>query len=105
MLGNFINNNESLSNSSKGKSSAGTAAEVKEGAEKLARELEDYLNNNSKTKHSILGRFINSSTSGEAVADLQLATARKLREVRNVCEMLIPMNENSPCSNLCSCRS
>jgi len=86
--------NESLSNhqhhnsihgsssSSKGKSSVGTAAEVKEGAEKMARELEEYLNRYSKMKHSMFGRFINSSTSGEAVADLQLATARKLREVR-----------------------
>jgi hypothetical protein len=80
MLGNF-KNTESTSSSSKVKSGAGTAAEVKEGAEKLARELEEYLNKNSKAKLSLFGKSGNPSTSGEAVADLQLATARKLREV------------------------
>lgn len=82
MIGNFINN-EGPSSSSKGKSSAETAAEVKEGAEKMARELEEYLNKNTKVKQTLLGKSSSSSTSGEAVADLQLATARKLREVRN----------------------
>jgi hypothetical protein len=83
MLGNFMNINESPSNGSKEKSNVVIAFEAKESAEKLAKELDEYLNKNSKVKQSLFGKWINSLTSGEAVADLQLATARKLREVRN----------------------
>lgn len=83
------NDNESASGGSKGKSGAGAAAEVKEGAEKLARELEEYLNKNSKVKHSLFGKGGGSSTPGEAVADLQLATARKLRQVSVVCGSML----------------
>lgn len=87
MLGNYTKNNESSGNSSSSSkpSSSGTAAlaEVKEGAERLARELDEYLNksSNNGNKKNIFGKNGPSSTSGEAVADLQLATARKLREV------------------------
>jgi len=80
MIGNF-NNNENAGNSAPGKSSAGTAAEVKESAETLAKELEAYLNKNSKGRTSLFGGTSSSMASGEAVADLQLATARKLREL------------------------
>jgi hypothetical protein len=50
--------------------------EIKEGAERLAKELDDYLSKDSKTNNP--GR--KEPLSDEAVADLQLATARKLRE-------------------------
>lgn len=81
MLGNF-NKNE-VAGINAGKSSTGTAAlaEVKEGAERLARELNEYLTKSSSNKRNLFGKGGPSSTSGEAVADLQLATARKLREV------------------------
>jgi hypothetical protein len=52
--------------------------EIKEGAERLAKELDDYLYKDSKTKNPTRKEPL----SDEAVADLQLATARKLREVR-----------------------
>lgn len=80
MLGNYKNDNSG--NSSSGKSS-GTAAlaEVKEGAERLAKELDEYLKKSSNSSTSLFGKDGTLNTSGEAVADLQLATARKLREV------------------------
>lgn len=82
MLGSYKTNDGS-GNSSSGKTSSGTAAlaEVKEGAERLAKELDEYLKKSSNNKLSLFGRDGWSTTSGEAVADLQLATARKLREV------------------------
>jgi hypothetical protein len=51
--------------------------EIKEGAERLAKELDDYLSKDSNTKNPTRKEPL----SDEAVADLQLATARKLREV------------------------
>lgn len=80
MLGNYKNDNSG--NSSSGKSS-GTAAlaEVKEGAERLAKELDEYLKKSSNSSTSLFGKDGTLNTSGEAVADLQLATARKLREL------------------------
>jgi hypothetical protein len=59
-------------------------SEIREGAERLANELDDYLARGSDKS------FVRDKDalplSDEAVADLQLATARKLREVsrRNV---------------------
>jgi hypothetical protein len=82
MLGGY-KSTESSGNSSSGKTHSGTAAlaEVKEGAERLAKELDEYLRKSSNSKISHFGKDGASTTSGEAVADLQLATARKLREV------------------------
>ena len=82
MIGSYENTDGSVSSSS-GKTNSGTAAlaEVKEGAERLAKELDEYLNKSSNNRRSLFGKDGASNTSGEAVADLQLATARKLREV------------------------
>lgn len=55
--------------------------EIKEGAERLAKELDDYLSKDSHTKNPTREEPL----SDEAVADLQLATARKLREVSTYC--------------------
>jgi hypothetical protein len=76
MLGGYKNSD---GNSSSGKTPTAALAEIKEGAERLAKELDEYL---KKSSSSISFNFGNpSNPSGEAVADLQLATARKLREV------------------------
>ena len=69
------------SNESAGSSGTSALAEIREGAERLAMELDEYLSKSSNTKASIFRVDGVSSTPIEAVADLQLATARKLREV------------------------
>ena len=61
-----------------------TLDEIKETTERLASELNDYLTLNETT--NIRPDFAN--LSDEAIADIQLATARKLREVgANAIEM------------------
>lgn len=69
------------SNESAGSSATSALAEIREGAERLAMELDEYLSKSSNSKTSIFRVDGVSSTPIEAVADLQLATARKLREV------------------------
>ena len=64
-----------------GSSATSALAEIREGAERLAMELDEYLSKSSNSKTSIFRVDGVSSTPIEAVADLQLATARKLREV------------------------
>ncbi len=76
MLGSYKSNESSAS------SATAALAEIKEGAERLARELDQYLHRSSNSKKSIFKLDSVSSSPGDAVSDLQLATARKLREVR-----------------------
>ena len=65
---------------SKGTSSGTTLlSEIKEGAERLANELDEYLSKGSDKP--FIPEKDAPPLSDEAVADLQLATARKLREV------------------------
>ena len=72
-------NASDAANGSNSGSSGASLSELKEGAERLANELDEYLSKSStkpffRTKDA-------APLSDEAVADLQLATARKLREV------------------------
>jgi hypothetical protein len=89
--------NTDLSTFGEPKPDSQTLAEIREGSERLASELEQYLanhetdadNNNASLPFTGPSRLkqkdIAASTlSDEAIADLQLATARKLREVRVV---------------------
>jgi len=69
------------SNESAGNSATSALAEIREGAERLAMELDEYLSKSSNSKSPLFRVDGRSSTPVEAVADLQLATARKLREV------------------------
>lgn len=63
-----------------------TLIEIRESAERLALELDDFLTKNEVPTKSLLkgkdkGAPDFSHLTDEAIADLQLATARKLREV------------------------
>ena len=87
MLANYKSNLEPSSgtNSSSGKNSnnsSGSAvlSEVRDGAQRLATELDEYLSQ-ADSKQSTPSQ-VGAPLSDEAIADLQLATARKLREVR-----------------------
>lgn len=76
---------------------ANTLAEIREGAERLATELNDYLgkseaSNNNGSSSTFSSHFrpwmggdgkTKTNLSNEEIADLQLTTARKLREVRD----------------------
>ena len=68
-----------------------TLTEIRESAERLAHELDEFLcKNNVPTKGLLKAVEDNgcqdfSHMTDEAIADLQLATARKLREVRFHC--------------------
>lgn len=57
-------------------------SEIREGAERLATELDEYLSRGAADRSFSLDRGALAPLSDEGVADLQLATARKLREVR-----------------------
>ena len=71
------------------KPDANTLTEIREGAMRLATELDDYLGKNDKSSNYqspfrlLKGAdgTVNNNLSDDAVADLQLTTARKLREV------------------------
>jgi hypothetical protein len=72
-----------------------TKADIMEGAKRLAKELDDFIRNGIKSHHhhpnhnnnmTPFPRLDNAQLSDKAVADLQLATARKLREV---CMMVV----------------
>jgi hypothetical protein len=97
-----------------GKSSSGTAsgsallADIKDGAERLANELDEYLSRGSRK--AFIPSKDSPPLSDEAVADLQLATARKLREVSKpafaparIYWLLVSVNEHSGCSGLLRC--
>ena len=76
------------------KPDANTLTEIRDGAMRLATELDDYLgkhdtSNNYQSPFRLLkgaDGTVNTNLSDDAVADLQLTTARKLREVRHVKE-------------------
>ena len=81
------NNNPDGSSSSSTTSSSGDGAileQVKEGAERLAQELDDYLSSkqppSSSDKYTPLKTATKDSPEDQ-IADMQLTTARKLREV------------------------
>lgn len=87
--------NSDLSTFGEPKPDSKTLAETREGAERLASELEEFLANHETeidnhaslpfTGPSDINKKDSSSSTtltDEAIADLQLATARKLREVR-----------------------
>ena len=65
-----------------------TLSEIRESAERLACELNEFLTKNEVPTTSLLKGNENNGTpdfshmTDEGIADLQLATARKLREVR-----------------------
>mmetsp|Transcript_23266 Transcript_23266/g.49547 ORF Transcript_23266/g.49547 Transcript_23266/m.49547 type:complete len:122 (+) Transcript_23266:141-506(+) len=65
-----------------------TLTEIRESAERLAYELEEFLSQNEVPTKGLLKTSDGNGCPGfshmtdEAIADLQLATARKLREVR-----------------------
>jgi hypothetical protein len=67
-------------------------SEIREGAERLANELDEYLARSSEK--SFIRDKDAPPLSDEAVADLQLATARKLREVSCVNLPVIMAFEN-----------
>lgn len=64
-----------------------TLTEIRESAERLARELDDFLSNNDVPSKGLLRSSDSkgcpdfSHMTDEGIADLQLATARKLREL------------------------
>ena len=72
-----------------GKDSATESAEIRDGAERLANELDEYLVKGAQKS------FAGDSPplSDEAVADLQLKTARKLREVRSGMLVVLSLDE------------
>ena len=89
--GNITNGNDHNNKGGSGSNgnNAGTGgavlSDIKEGAERLANELDDYISNspnNNNDKKPFFRTKDAPPLSDEAVADLQLATARKLREVR-----------------------
>ena len=59
--------------------------DIKDGAERLANELDDYLSRGANKPFFRTRVAPTTPLSDEAVADLQLATARKLREVGLTC--------------------
>lgn len=86
----MIANGVDLSTFGEQKPDANTLAEIREGAERLATELDAYLKSN-EVNSSYSSPFrqwkgsddaFKASLSDEDIADLQLVTARKLREVR-----------------------
>ena len=79
---------EKNNSSSTGNTNNVVSSDVKEGAERLAKELDEYLAKRSSKekqpnkKNQLFIRGTDAPPlSDESVADLQLATARKLREV------------------------
>ena len=64
-----------------GPSSSATLADISDGAKRLAQELDQYITR-APDKAGQDGKHKGSVLSDDAIADLQLATARKLREVR-----------------------
>ncbi|CAJ1960030.1 unnamed protein product [Cylindrotheca closterium] len=75
MLANF----KSSLDPSSGHSGSSLLADIREGAERLANEVDEYL---ESTNHSSINRRKESNPlSDEGIADLQLVTARKLREL------------------------
>jgi hypothetical protein len=57
------------------------ATDITDGAKRLAQELDQYITTGSRLSTPASGH-VDLSLSNDAIADLQLATARKLREVR-----------------------
>ena len=85
--GNITNGNDHNNKGGSGSNGTGGAvlSDIKEGAERLANELDDYISNSPNNNNDTKPFFRTKDApplSDEAVADLQLATARKLREVR-----------------------
>lgn len=61
--------------------------DIREGAERLANDLDEYL---ESTNHAGINRRKESNLlSDEGIAELQLLTARKLREVRCIIVVLV----------------
>ena len=61
-------------------------ADISDGAKRLAQELDQYITRGpDKTGQG--NAESGSALSDDAIADLQLATARKLREVGQLCEL------------------
>ncbi|KAG7360826.1 Armadillo-type fold [Nitzschia inconspicua] len=84
----MIANGVDLSTFGEPKPDANTLAEIRETAERLATELDDYLQKNDNTSSYSSpfrqwkdGATTKANLSDEDIADLQLATARKLREL------------------------
>lgn len=78
MLASFKSNLDS----SIGHSGSSLLSDIREGSERLANELEEYIDS---TNHPCTNQRKESKPlSDEGIADLQLATARKLREVRRM---------------------
>jgi hypothetical protein len=86
----MIANGVDLSTFGEPKPDANTLAEIREGAERVAYELDDYLQNN-ETSHTYISPFrqwkgvdgkIKPNLTDDEIVDLQLSIARKLREVR-----------------------
>lgn len=85
----MIANGVDLSTFGEPKPDANTLSEIREGAMRLATELDDYLSKHD-TSNNYISPFrllkgadgtVNTNLSDDAIADLQLSTARKLREV------------------------
>jgi hypothetical protein len=92
----MIANGVDLSTFGEPKPDANTLAEIREGAERLAYELDDYLQKN-ETINTYISPFrqwkgvdgkTKSNLTDEEIADLQLTIARKLREVRAECRVI-----------------
>jgi hypothetical protein len=82
VLANYKSNLEPGSSSGKNNSSGSTLlSEIREGAERLATELDHFL---STSENHSSNKKDGPPLSDEAIADLQLATARKLRQVSNL---------------------
>lgn len=87
----MIANGVDLSTFGEPKLDANTLAEIREGTERLATELDEFLSKNETGNSSYSSPFrgwqlkhgaIKSNLLDEEIADLQLTVARKLREVR-----------------------
>ena len=62
-------------------SGSSSAADISDGAKRLAQELDHYIASGVEKKWGDGNSDNGSALSDDAVADLQLTTARKLREV------------------------
>ena len=72
---------------SSGHSGSTLLSEIREGAERLANELDEYLESENLSR--ISRKEASHPLTDEGIADLQLATARKLREVRDIINCLV----------------
>jgi len=68
---------------------AASVAAITDGAKRLAQELDQYISKGPEKTSPHGNNADSSALSDDAIADLQLATARKLREVSSYCNLIL----------------